>query len=115
MTIFTVKWVYTLDGIERERVLEADQVNIAWDNRAPGNEPKTSDGPKLGIYGVPQRGGIVVLGNPEQGSDSMALTFGKVYVMNRDGKTVAKYDLGEPCIAQGSDGGVGKPTPRLAA
>lgn len=92
---FTVKWVYKVDGILRERVIEASQINVAYDDRPPSQEPATTDGPMLGIYSV-DRTGIVVIGNPGEGSESMALTFGTVYVMNKEGHTVATYRLADP-------------------
>lgn len=92
-TPFTVKWEYRVDGIQRSRIIEADQVNVAYDERPdPGAEGLPA---KLGIYQVGPHG-CVVIGNPENGAESMALTFGKVYVMNREGKTVSTYTLGEP-------------------
>ena len=95
---FTVKWEYTLDGVSRSRIIETDQVNVAYDNRAPGAPPSE---PMLGIYPV-GRSGCVVLGNPSDGGESMNLTFGKVYVMNRDGKTIATYTLANLEMPQGS-------------
>jgi hypothetical protein len=97
MTIFTAKWVYTVDGLQHERLIETDQVSVAYDERTPnGEKPVESPQLKLGIYNVPLRNGLVVLGNPYEGSESMALAFGTVYVMNRDGKTIAKYHLAKP-------------------
>jgi hypothetical protein len=97
--MFSVKWDYEVDGIARSRVIEADQVNVAYDNRPPDCPAESQ---KLGVYHVPQRG-VVVLGNPHNGAESMALTFGKVYVMNGDGRTVATYTLGPvPEIQQGA-------------
>lgn len=90
MTTFTVMWRYTTrDGVQRERLIEADTVNVAFDARTPDTKGTSQN---LGIYNVPGSG-LVVLGNPEEGAESMALAFGDVFVMNRDGKTVAKYHL----------------------
>lgn len=89
MTIFTAKWVYEKDGIQHERLLETDQVHVAYDQRISDAKVLMQ---KLGIYIVPPHG-LVVLGNCYEGADSMSLTFGIVYIMNRDGKTVAKYHL----------------------
>src|SRR6185312_7805611 len=91
-TPFTVKWEYKLDSISRSRIIEADQIHTAFDDR-PANEPGHSA--MLGVYTVASQG-LVVLGDPSDGSSSMALGFGEVYVMNRDGKTVAKYKLADP-------------------
>lgn len=90
---FTAKWVYDTNGIQRERLIEADQVNVAYDGRTPNAPPVAL---MLGVYAVPPTG-IVVLGNPESGAESLALTFGKVYIMNRDGRTVATYHLAKDC------------------
>lgn len=92
--MFTVKWKYDVDGVSRERVFDADQVEVAYDNRneVPKGCPVSQVSAKLGIYYVPPRG-VVVIGNPHQGSDSMAFTFGKVYVMNAEGATVSTYTL----------------------
>jgi hypothetical protein len=93
MTIFTAKWEYEINGIQCERLIEADQVSVAYDSRTPDiKNQKGAPSPRLGIYNVPING-IIVLGNPESGSDSMALTFGTIYIMNRDGRTVGKYYL----------------------
>lgn len=92
--MFTVKWKYEVDGISRERVFDADQVQVAYDNRdaPPKGCPVGQVSAKLGIYHVPPRG-VVVIGNPHDGADSMAFTFGKVYVMNSDGATISTYTL----------------------
>lgn len=87
---FTVRWAYEVDGIQRERLIEADTVHASYDARTP--DKHSAQGAMLGIYRVSE-GGLVVIGNPYLGADSMALAFGTVYVMNRDGKTVAKYIL----------------------
>ena len=89
---FTVKLEYEIDGVSRQRLLSTDQFNVAYDNTTPNSPAKET--PRLGVYQVP-RSGIVVLGNPHDGAESMAFTFGTVYVMNRDGKTVAKYKLAD--------------------
>ena len=98
---FTVKWEYTLDGVLRSRIIEADQVNVAYDNRVPLDRGRDHEEAKLGVYPV-GRSGCVVLGNPSDGGESMSLTFGKVYVMNRDGRTIATYTLADPEGPQGS-------------
>jgi hypothetical protein len=90
MTTFTAKWVYEEAGIKHERLIEADEVHVAYDERKPDEKGVSG---KLGIYTVPSNGGVVVLGNCYEGGDSMALVFGTVYIMNREGKTVAKYYL----------------------
>lgn len=90
---FTVRWECKIGGISRQRIIEADQVNVAYDDRPPTDAPTTAT---LGVYAVPEGGGIVVLGNPESGAESLALIFGRVYIMNKDGKTVATYKLADP-------------------
>lgn len=95
MSLFSVRWSHELDGISRERILDSDQVNVAFDNRVPSANDSVCE--MLGIYTVP-KSGVVVLGNPHNGADSMALTFGTVYVMNGEGKTIAKYKLGDPKV-----------------
>src|SRR5580698_9531298 len=84
--MLTAKWCYEADGISRERVFETDAVSIAYDNRGslPAGCPVSQTAAQLGIYYVPP-GGIVVIGNPHEGADSMAFAHGKVFVMNRDG------------------------------
>jgi hypothetical protein len=102
MTIFTAKWVYEVAGIQHERLIEADQVHVAYDARTPTiRETKGVPNPKLGVYEVPQHG-VVVLGNCYDGGDSMALAFGTVYIMNCDGKTVAKYHLSKEVLIHDS-------------
>ncbi|HVX56441.1 MAG TPA: hypothetical protein VHA37_01805 [Candidatus Saccharimonadales bacterium] len=88
---FTAKLVYEQDGVQRERLMDTDQVHAAWDARTPGQ--KDLEPMKLGVYDIPRSGGIVVLGNYLEGAESMAFTFGTIYIMNRDGKTVSKYHL----------------------
>lgn len=88
---FTVIWRYTVDGIARERILEADQVHVAYDNRNSGDPNQAM----LGAYSV-GASGLVVIGDPGDGGKSMALAFGNVYVMNAHGKTVATYKLADP-------------------
>jgi hypothetical protein len=92
---FTVRWEYKIEGVSRQRLIEADQVHVAYDERPQPGGGRDLAGAMLGIYSVPSTG-IVVLGEPSDGSNSMALTFGKVYVMNREGKTVATYKLADP-------------------
>lgn len=105
-TPFTVRWEYDLGGISKQRLIDTDQVHVAYDQRAPvGGEREPT---KLGIYNV-YRTGVVVLGNPYDGAESMCLAFGTVFVMNRDGKTVAKYHLGPvPGTEQGSQESAGR-------
>jgi hypothetical protein len=112
MTIFTAKWVYTADGIQHERLIETDQVHTAWDERTP--DAKNGLERKLGAYDIPQNGGLVVLGNCYECGDSMAISFGTVYVMNRDGKTVAKYHLpvNPPWDGKGNAAGQAEPDRR---
>lgn len=104
MTAFTVKWqtrgTYskTTAG-QHERLIETDQVHALFDDRTP-DKRDTEPRLMLGIYTVPLSGGIVVLGNYHEGAESMALTFGDVYVMNREGKTVAKYHLSKEPLWQ---------------
>lgn len=98
-TAFTVRWEYESGHILRHRLFDTDEVNVAFDNHYhPGGRPETTPPPKLGIYDVPDTG-VVVVGNPYMGAESLALAFGMVYVMNRDGKTVAKYKLGQVPVA----------------
>lgn len=89
MSRFTVKWVVNCNGVVRHRIFDADQISYAADERPP-DRPANSE--KLGIYGVPSCG-LVVIGNPHVGADSMAFSCGVVYVMNEAGKTVATYRL----------------------
>jgi hypothetical protein len=93
MTTFIVKWCYNRDGAQLERLIETDQVNAAYDERTPDRRKPDAPALMFGCYQVPASGGIVILGNYYEGADSMCLSFGTVYVMNRDGKTVAKYHL----------------------
>ena len=74
MSKFTVKWQYDDNGVSKERILDADEVHCAYDNRTPDRPANVE---MLGIYAVPASG-IVVIGNPYDGSESIALTFGKV-------------------------------------
>lgn len=93
MTIFTVKWCYRTQGVDRERILETDAVAVAYHNVVSGGSTVSQ---KLGVYNVPSKG-IVVIGNPYEGADSMAFIWGTIYVMNRDGRTIAKYVLDQDC------------------
>jgi len=86
---FTVRWEVETGGLLSHRIIEADQVHAAFNNTFPIQELK------LGVYNVGSRG-VVVIGNPHEGSESMCLAHGMVYVMNRDAKTVAKYKLADP-------------------
>lgn len=93
--MFTVKWCTTLRDVERERVFQTDIFEYA----APTSQPPTGGKPtaprarpKLGIYDVADCG-LVVIGNPCEGAESMAFAHGVVYVMNEQGRTVAKYTL----------------------
>lgn len=94
MSAFTVKWVVEDNGIERTRILDADQVSVAYDNRPPQHpgDPSNRVAETLGVYAVP-RTGCVVIGNPYEGGESMCLAHGKVYVMNEQGATVSTHQL----------------------
>lgn len=102
MTIFTAKWCYVNDGVYTERLIEADQVYTSFHDLGSLPRDGAPYDKKLGVYTVP-RDGLVVIGNPSDGAESMALAFGKVYIMNRDGATVATYQLARDEPAQGSD------------
>jgi hypothetical protein len=94
--MFTVKWIYDASGVSRERVFETETVEVAFDNRddVPAGCPVSQVSAKLGVYHVPPRG-VVVIGNPHNGAESMAFAHGNVYVMNSDGNTISKYKLAE--------------------
>lgn len=98
MSKFTVKWCNEDGNIATERLIDADQVQVKFDNRTPDAHGTAQF---LGIYQVPPTG-IVVIGNPNDGAESMALASGTVYVMNEQGATVARYRLAE--TNQHSDG-----------
>jgi len=97
--MLTVKWCTESFGATRERVFETETVEVAWPDQNPADFPR-----KLGIYDVPDTG-LVAIGNPHQGAESMAFAHGKIYVMNDKGKTVASYQLA-PCTASAEAGGI---------
>lgn len=91
---FSVKWkTSSPDGTERHRIFSTDQFQYAGRNSPPHGAPEAHT-PKLGVYNVPPDG-LVVIGNPHCGADSIAFGCGTIYVMNEAGKTVATYHLGE--------------------
>lgn len=114
--MFTVKWKYEVDGISRERVFDTDQVQVAYDNRddVPAGCPVSQVSAKLGIYHVPPRG-VVVIGNPHDGANSMAFAFGKIYVMNSEGATVSTYSLETAPIGYSIDASGEKSAPAAKA
>lgn len=93
--MFTVKWCTTSRDEERERVFQTDIFEYASPVPSPptGGKPTAPrPRPKLGVYDIADCG-LVVIGNSASGAESMAFAHGVVYVMNEQGRTVAKYTL----------------------
>jgi hypothetical protein len=106
--MFSVKWIYQQNGLEVNRIFEAERVATAFRNDGPPDSPRRQFNPTL--FGREVERALVILGDGDL--DDISIDCGKVYVMNQAGRTVASYDLGDPCATPAL--GQSMPTPLAA-
>lgn len=84
----TVKWITEVDGVSRERLFEAMNVEVCFPHTNDGHMPS---GVTCGDYPVDKASLFI---DPHEGHYSgYKFDCGKFYVMNESGSTVASYNL----------------------
>lgn len=103
--MLTVKWQYTVNGVQVEHLYEAENVTGAFPEiQPPGAASRQNPTPHVcGRY--IDRPTVIL-----DGYDLTGRSFGngKVYVMNEGGKTIASYDLGDGMVVY-DDRGIPSP------